>query len=189
MESRAKGDSQGREPSLVLQLSPAHQIHPTTSSPNEANNSADKSNDTTNAPPKKYSYPSTPHTTATPLTQTHPLKSTCTGYSSTRRSCTPRATSSIVGRTVSLGPRSSPGGGIIARTGSQRCVCLGFFFLLQCPRIHSAPLRQIKPAVEGLLVREGLTGKFRWENEGCVVVELPLVPREPAVSRDGCVVM
>ncbi|KAG8688431.1 hypothetical protein FRC08_011442 [Ceratobasidium sp. 394] len=49
---------------------------------------------------------------------------------------------------------------------------------------------KIKPAVEGLLVREGLTGNFRWENEGAVVVNVPVVPRQPLVSRDGgCVVM
>ncbi|KAG8724636.1 hypothetical protein FRC09_016394 [Ceratobasidium sp. 395] len=49
---------------------------------------------------------------------------------------------------------------------------------------------KIKPAVEGLLVREGLSDRFRWENEGAVVVNVPVVARQPLVSRDGgCIVM
>ncbi|KAB5590530.1 Smr domain-containing protein C11H11,03c [Ceratobasidium theobromae] len=57
---------------------------------------------------------------------------------------------------------------------------------------------KIKPAVEGLLIREGLEGKFHWENEGCVLVELPLTSKRKRSlaqaqntqnNSDGCVVM
>ncbi|KAG8735966.1 hypothetical protein FRC10_009955 [Ceratobasidium sp. 414] len=51
-------------------------------------------------------------------------------------------------------------------------------------------IAKIKPAVEGLLVRESLAGKYRWENEGAVVVNVPVVPRQPIVSQEsGCIVM
>ncbi|CAE6442029.1 unnamed protein product [Rhizoctonia solani] len=51
---------------------------------------------------------------------------------------------------------------------------------------------KIKPAVEGLLVREGLGDRFRWENEGCVTVSLPQSSRRTFASNSddrGCIVM
>ncbi|CAE6344401.1 unnamed protein product [Rhizoctonia solani] len=51
---------------------------------------------------------------------------------------------------------------------------------------------KIKPAVEGLLVREGLGDRFEWLNEGCIGVSLPrskkrAAPANPDESR--CVMM
>ncbi|CAE7083183.1 unnamed protein product [Rhizoctonia solani] len=51
---------------------------------------------------------------------------------------------------------------------------------------------KIKPAVEGLLVREGLGNRFEWVNEGCVGVSLPRSSKRttPTDSNSGgCVVM
>ncbi|QRV81286.1 Smr domain-containing protein [Ceratobasidium sp. AG-Ba] len=51
-------------------------------------------------------------------------------------------------------------------------------------------IAKIKPAVEGLLVREGLSDKYVWENDGAMVVTIPIVERKTFVSRDsGCIVM
>ncbi|QRV95775.1 Smr domain-containing protein [Ceratobasidium sp. AG-Ba] len=51
-------------------------------------------------------------------------------------------------------------------------------------------IAKIKPAVEGLLIREGLGDKYVWENEGAMVVTVPIVERKPFVSRDsGCTIM
>ncbi|KAF8597701.1 hypothetical protein BDV93DRAFT_479161 [Ceratobasidium sp. AG-I] len=51
-------------------------------------------------------------------------------------------------------------------------------------------IAKIKPAVEGLLVREGLAGKYTVEsNGGCIVVDLPLVPRQPVIPKDSCIIM
>ncbi|CEL57133.1 Smr domain-containing protein C11H11,03c OS=Schizosaccharomyces pombe (strain 972 / ATCC 24843) GN=SPAC11H11.03c PE=4 SV=1 [Rhizoctonia solani AG-1 IB] len=51
---------------------------------------------------------------------------------------------------------------------------------------------KIKPAVEGLLVREGLADTFQWVNEGCVAVTLPRASRRTfstSSESSGCVVM
>ncbi|CAE6457458.1 unnamed protein product [Rhizoctonia solani] len=54
-------------------------------------------------------------------------------------------------------------------------------------------IAKIKPAVEGLLVREGLGDRFHWENEGCVAVNVPRGrSRQTFTSNSdsgGCVVM
>ncbi|KAJ1303940.1 hypothetical protein OPQ81_008351 [Rhizoctonia solani] len=53
---------------------------------------------------------------------------------------------------------------------------------------------KIKPAVEGLLIREGLGDRFHWENEGCVGVNIPRSSKRSTRSTTGpdnagCVLM
>ncbi|CAE6476843.1 unnamed protein product [Rhizoctonia solani] len=51
---------------------------------------------------------------------------------------------------------------------------------------------KIKPAVEGLLIREGLGDRYQWENEGCMAVSLPRSSKRTPTTRPeegGCVVM
>ncbi|KAH7333912.1 hypothetical protein B0J17DRAFT_577948 [Rhizoctonia solani] len=54
------------------------------------------------------------------------------------------------------------------------------------------PQPQIKPAVEGLLIREGLGDRYQWENEGCIAVSLPRSSKRTTATKaeeGGCVVM
>ncbi|CUA74329.1 hypothetical protein RSOLAG22IIIB_05491 [Rhizoctonia solani] len=51
---------------------------------------------------------------------------------------------------------------------------------------------KIKPAVEGLLVREGLGDRLEWLNEGCVGVSVPRSKKRTTTTNSdggGCIVM